>query len=119
VPRKPLADKATARAFGFLPRFLWLSAFLIEKSGVRGKLTRLIVINFGVSEQGNHDWQTARRRARCVLEADDFQPRANVEKMHTGRALTDEDRWPWLKRLPARIMSSLAEKGTRCSPVLH
>lgn len=32
-------------------------------------------------------------------EADDFHPRANVEKMAAGHPLTDEDRWPWLDRL--------------------
>jgi carbohydrate kinase (thermoresistant glucokinase family) len=29
-------------------------------------------------------------------DADWFHPRANVEKMHSGVPLTDEDRWPWL-----------------------
>jgi gluconokinase len=29
-------------------------------------------------------------------EADDFHPRANVEKMAAGHPLTDEDRKPWL-----------------------
>lgn len=34
-----------------------------------------------------------------VAEADDFHPRANVEKMASGIPLTDADRWPWLERL--------------------
>lgn len=34
-----------------------------------------------------------------VAEADDFHPRANVEKMASGVPLTDEDRWPWLEEL--------------------
>jgi gluconokinase len=29
-------------------------------------------------------------------EADDFHPRANLDKMAAGIALDDEDRWPWL-----------------------
>lgn len=29
-------------------------------------------------------------------DADCLQPAANVEKMHAGIPLTDEDRWPWL-----------------------
>jgi carbohydrate kinase (thermoresistant glucokinase family) len=29
-------------------------------------------------------------------DADHFHPPANVEKMHNGVPLTDEDRWPWL-----------------------
>lgn len=32
-------------------------------------------------------------------EADDFHPRANVEKMAAGHPLTDEDRWPWLEAI--------------------
>lgn len=30
-------------------------------------------------------------------DGDDFHPRANIEKMSAGHALTDEDRWPWLE----------------------
>jgi gluconokinase len=30
-------------------------------------------------------------------DADSFQPAANIEKMHTGIPLTDDDRWPWLE----------------------
>ena len=33
------------------------------------------------------------------IDADDYHPPANVEKMRSGHALTDEDRWPWLDRL--------------------
>ncbi|KAK2608067.1 hypothetical protein N8I77_006702 [Diaporthe amygdali] len=33
------------------------------------------------------------------LEGDDFHPKANVEKMHHGEALTDEDRQGWLEAL--------------------
>jgi len=34
-----------------------------------------------------------------MAEGDDFHPRANIEKMSSGRPLTDEDRWPWLEAL--------------------
>jgi carbohydrate kinase (thermoresistant glucokinase family) len=30
------------------------------------------------------------------VEADVFHSAANVERMHNGIGLTDEDRWPWL-----------------------
>jgi carbohydrate kinase (thermoresistant glucokinase family) len=36
-------------------------------------------------------------------EGDDFHPAANVEKMHAGTPLTDEDRWPWLRAIRALI----------------
>jgi gluconokinase len=36
-------------------------------------------------------------------DGDWFHPPANVEKMHQGIPLTDEDRWPWLKAIAAFI----------------
>lgn len=41
------------------------------------------------------DWELA--------DGDDFHPPANVEKMHGGIPLTDEDRWPWLRAIAAWI----------------
>jgi gluconokinase len=31
-----------------------------------------------------------------LTEGDEHHPRANIDKMSSGQALTDEDRWPWL-----------------------
>jgi len=36
-------------------------------------------------------------------DADWFHPPANVEKMHAGTPLTDDDRWPWLRAIAAWI----------------
>ncbi len=36
-------------------------------------------------------------------DADSFHPPANVQKMHSGIPLTDEDRWPWLRAIAAWI----------------
>jgi carbohydrate kinase (thermoresistant glucokinase family) len=36
-------------------------------------------------------------------DADDFHPPPNKAKMTAGTALTDEDRWPWLRLLRERI----------------
>ncbi len=36
-------------------------------------------------------------------DADWFHPAANVDKMHSGIPLTDEDRWPWLAAVAAWI----------------
>ena len=41
-------------------------------------------------------------------EADDFHPKANIEKMAAGHPLTDEDRWPWLDALAAWIDQRVA-----------
>ncbi len=70
----------------------------------------MIVIIFGVSGAGKTtigkllaeelDWQ--------FCEADDFHPRANIEKMQRGIPLTDDDRWPWLESLRELIKRCLA-----------
>lgn len=41
----------------------------------------------------------AERLGWTFAEADEFHPKANIEKMSAGIALTDEDRWPWLDLL--------------------
>lgn len=38
-----------------------------------------------------------------LLDADAFHPSANVSKLGSGIALTDEDRWPWLQAVSRRI----------------
>ncbi|WP_246036384.1 gluconokinase [Cellulomonas telluris] len=38
----------------------------------------------------------AARLDRPFVEGDDLHPEANVAKMSSGVALTDDDRWPWL-----------------------
>jgi gluconokinase len=37
------------------------------------------------------------------LDADDFHPSANIEKMKHGIPLTDADRWPWLKNIHTEL----------------
>jgi gluconokinase len=72
----------------------------------------VIVIVFGVSGAGKTTIGKllAEELGWQFYEADDFHPRANIEKMRSGLPLTDEDRWPWLERLREQIMPSLAAK---------
>jgi gluconokinase len=42
------------------------------------------------------------------LDADDFHPPENVEKMRSGTPLTDTDRMPWLRTLNAEMKRRLA-----------
>lgn len=61
----------------------------------------LHLVFMGVSGTGK---STIGRRVADALdcrfaEGDDFHPRANIEKMASGRPLTDSDRWPWLELL--------------------
>jgi len=70
----------------------------------------MVVIIFGVSGAGKStigqllaqelDWR--------FYEADDFHPRANIEKMREGVRLTDQDRWPWLESLRELIKRCVA-----------
>ena len=70
----------------------------------------MITIVFGVSGAGKTTIGKllAKDLGWRFLEADDFHPRANIEKMRSGRPLTDEDRWPWLERLREQIARSVA-----------
>jgi gluconokinase len=44
-------------------------------------------------------------------DGDWLHPDANVEKMHRGIALTDEDRWPWLRAIATWIDEKRREGG--------
>jgi gluconokinase len=59
------------------------------------------VILMGVAGSGKSTVgaNLAKRLAWAFLDADDFHPVANVEKMSNGIPLNDEDRMPWLRRL--------------------
>ncbi len=65
----------------------------------------MVIIIFGVSGAGKTTIGKllARELNWHFLEADDFHPAANIEKMRSGRPLTDEDRWPWLNCLRKQI----------------
>src|SRR5436305_12569120 len=69
----------------------------------------MVVIIFGVSGVGKTTIGKllARDLGWRFLEADDFHPAANIEKMRNGQPLTDEDREPWLKKLRDAIKRSL------------
>lgn len=45
----------------------------------------------------------AARLGLTFEEGDDLHPAANVDKMHAGTPLTDEDRWPWLDRVASWV----------------
>lgn len=48
-------------------------------------------------------------------DADDFHPKANIDKMRRGVALTDEDRWPWLESIRSFIDERDEEMVFACS----
>lgn len=52
----------------------------------------------------------AERTGWQFIDADDYHSQANVEKMHSGRALTDEDRAPWLATLAGLLRAARNEQ---------
>ena len=69
------------------------------------KLDWTVLVLMGVSGSGKTTVAAmlAGRLDVHFLEGDDLHPPANVEKMHGGTPLTDEDRWPWLHDIAAWI----------------
>ena len=70
----------------------------------------MIVIIFGVSGAGKTTigQLLAKELGWRFYEADDFHSQANIDKMHQGVPLTDENRWPWLENLRQLIKRCLA-----------
>jgi gluconokinase len=64
-----------------------------------------VVIIMGVSGSGKSTIGSllAQRLQWEFEDADWFHPTSNVDKMHRGIPLTDEDRWPWLRAIAAWI----------------
>jgi gluconokinase len=72
-----------------------------------------VVIVMGVSGSGKSTIGSL-LAGRLQWEFEDgnwFHPAANVEKMHKGIPLTDEDRWPWLHAIQAWIDKTRGEGG--------
>lgn len=49
------------------------------------------------------------------VDADDLHPQTNIDKMSTGKPLTDADRWPWLvnvRRTALKVAEGDSKEGT-------
>jgi gluconokinase len=73
----------------------------------------IAVIAMGVSGCGKSTLGAllADRLGWAFEDGDAFHPPQNVEKMRAGTPLTDDDRWPWLDAIVARIARARAEGG--------
>ncbi len=78
--------------------------------GVPSQVPSQVLVVMGVSGSGKTTiaQELDRRLGWPFQEGDDLHPPANVAKMHAGRPLTDEDRWPWLAAIAAWIDARLA-----------
>jgi gluconokinase len=45
------------------------------------------------------------------LDADDYHPRINIERMRAGQPLGDADRWPWLAAVAEAALRAQAREG--------
>ena len=69
------------------------------------------VVLMGVAGSGKTavGMQVARKLDWIFLDADNFHPPANIEKMKHGIPLNDQDRAPWLQRLHDELQDQMAE----------
>lgn len=76
---------------------------------------RSIYVVMGVSGSGKTTIgeALAQRVGAEFIDADDYHPQANRDKMHAGIPLTDEDRWPWLTKLND-VLRAHATAGKSC-----
>jgi gluconokinase len=73
---------------------------------------RLVLVFMGVAGSGKTTVAAilAGRLGWKFEEGDDLHPPANIEKMHAGHPLTDDDRRPWLEQV-ARWIDERLDKG--------
>jgi gluconokinase len=71
----------------------------------------MIVIVMGVTGSGKTTVGSllATQVGWKFADADDFHPASNIEKMHRGIPLNDDDRGPWLRRLREEIDRWIAD----------
>jgi gluconokinase len=88
------------------------TAALRRRPGVVVSEKRILLIT-GVAGSGKTTIGTrlAQRLGWPYVEADDFHPAANRERMARGLPLTDSDRAPWLAALRARMDEVRAADG--------
>src|SRR4029453_5704603 len=77
-----------------------------------------VVVVMGVSGSGKSTiaLMLAHRLNWIFEEGDWFHPPSNIEKMHRGEPLTDEDRWPWLEGI-APWVAATRPPAARHSPM--
>lgn len=66
-------------------------------------MLRIIVMGVSGSGKSTIGEKLADALDLPFLEGDSLHPKANIEKMSSGIPLQDEDRWPWLDEIGARL----------------
>ncbi len=71
----------------------------------------LVVMGVSGSGKSTIAAQLATRIGLPFIDGDDLHPQRNVDKMHAGHPLDDEDRWPWLDRVADALNDRASTAG--------
>ena len=79
------------------------------------------IVVMGVSGSGKSTVGAAlAQRLRVPFaDADDFHPPANIDKMTTGQALNDDDRYPWLEAIGEWLAARCTDGGVMSCSALR
>src|SRR5215475_9081510 len=91
-----------------------MTAMDTSSSPTASPVAPAVVVLMGVSGSGKSTvGAMLAAQLQCPFQDGDwFHPDANVEKMHRGVPLTDDDRWPWLRAI-ADWIDETRRKGGR------
>jgi gluconokinase len=94
----------------------------VGKENPEGAAVILVVMGVAGSGKSTVGMLLARELGWTFVEGDDFHPAANVDKMHRGIPLDDNDRQPWLDAIRHRLAEAY-ERGENivlaCSALKH
>jgi gluconokinase len=76
---------------------------LTSSKGEKSAPSILVVMGVSGSGKTTIGKLLSQRLGWPYRDADEFHPKANIEKMKNGVPLTDDDRWPWLRAIAAFI----------------
>src|SRR4051794_30350739 len=79
------------------------SVLIMAEQTARPGTTTIVVMGVSGSGKSTVAAELVSRLGWDFAEGDEFHPPENVEKMRAGTPLTDDDRWPWLRRLAGWI----------------
>lgn len=68
-----------------------------------GNLPPIVVMGVSAAGKSAVGTRVAARLGVAFVDADDLHPASNVAKMSAGVPLDDDDRWPWLDAVAARL----------------
>ena len=113
-------DLPAARAFASAGETIWMLDQAAVPLNARSMATDhnptlsgiAAIIIMGVSGAGKSTigQALAERLGFTYEDGDAYHSQANIDKMHAGVPLTDEDRWPWLRAIAAAIDAKV-DKG--------